>query len=308
MQMAEQSPTGVVFLNPGTLPRAALGDSAVYWADSFAASGYPSFRFDLPGLGDSGGDLPTDLMDFQSAVNRGDYAPILSATTQTLVERFELRGVVVVGLCAGAVTALFAAAADNRIKGLILMDPYFNEQQDVTSRSLLSRWHMRVIRGIEEDWQRSVPSGSRLGTALFLKLRGIHKAMKRVRVLPSGNALPSNANLALLRSWQQVVSSGRRILVFSSRSSVPRAGAFDYVEYLLAKSDRGDGVAAQLIDDTNHSFAEGQGKQAVRRHAGEWLRVNFPLSGGGGSRAAERDVSRVAECSGAEIAAFVPTT
>lgn len=53
--LAEKHRVGVLFLNPGFQPRAALGDSPVYWADSFAKCGYPSFRFDLPGLGDSGG-------------------------------------------------------------------------------------------------------------------------------------------------------------------------------------------------------------------------------------------------------------
>jgi hypothetical protein len=43
---------GIVFLNSLTLPRAATGDSAVYWSDALAASGYPVFRVDLPGLGD----------------------------------------------------------------------------------------------------------------------------------------------------------------------------------------------------------------------------------------------------------------
>src|ERR1700690_2549332 len=90
---------GVVFLNHGFLPRAAPGDSAVYWADSFASCGYPSFRFDLPGLGDSDGDIPAQMLDF---INTGGYAPILSATVKELVERFNLSGVVTMGHCAGA--------------------------------------------------------------------------------------------------------------------------------------------------------------------------------------------------------------
>ncbi len=49
---------GIVFLNSLSLPRAATGDSAVYWAESFADCGYPSFRLDLPGLGDTAGDIP----------------------------------------------------------------------------------------------------------------------------------------------------------------------------------------------------------------------------------------------------------
>ena len=37
------STIGIVFLNSLSLPRASTGDSAVYWADSFAEGGFPSF-------------------------------------------------------------------------------------------------------------------------------------------------------------------------------------------------------------------------------------------------------------------------
>jgi len=46
---------GVLFLNSTSPTRAQNGDAAVYLADSFASCGYPSFRLDLPGFGDSQG-------------------------------------------------------------------------------------------------------------------------------------------------------------------------------------------------------------------------------------------------------------
>ena len=39
---------GLLFMNGLSAMRSAKGDSAVYWADSFAKRGYPSFRLDLP--------------------------------------------------------------------------------------------------------------------------------------------------------------------------------------------------------------------------------------------------------------------
>ena len=103
---------GVVFLNSLVIPRSGRGDTAVYWADSFAKLGYPCFRIDLPGLGDSAGDLPPEVLEFVFGVNAGRYGPLVSSAVNTLVHRFGLSGVVVVGHCAGAVSALFAAAAD----------------------------------------------------------------------------------------------------------------------------------------------------------------------------------------------------
>ena len=79
-----------------------------------------------PGLGDSDGDISSDLLDF---INSGGYAAIAASSVKELVKRIGLSGVVIVGHCAGSVSALFAAAATIKCKGLILMDPYFHLPQ-----------------------------------------------------------------------------------------------------------------------------------------------------------------------------------
>ena len=70
---------GVAFLNPLSTPRTLIGDSAVFWATSFAAQGYPSLRFDLPGLGDSFGETAKDLMTF---INEAGFAAIASSRSE----------------------------------------------------------------------------------------------------------------------------------------------------------------------------------------------------------------------------------
>src|ERR1039458_1468342 len=94
---------GVVLINALSTPRAGLGDSMVYWAEAFANCGYPSFRFDLPGLGDTCGKIPMELLTF---ITKGGYASVFTDKVKELVEGFGLSGVVIVGHCAGAVTAL----------------------------------------------------------------------------------------------------------------------------------------------------------------------------------------------------------
>lgn len=277
--VGETSRTAVVFLSPGILPRAATGDSAVYWADSVAASGYPTFRFDLPGLGDSDGDLPTKVIDFQCSVNEGRYATVVSEITRSVVDRWNFQGVVVIGLCAGAVTALYAAASDERIKGLILMDPYFYLQRDITSRSVLSHWQMRVMRKMEDDWQGSASAQHNVGLRLVLKLRGIQHKLRDVVLRARAGRLPSTANKPLIRCWNRVASSGRPMLVMSSSWSKPQGGAFDYLGHLLSASARRSRVDTEVIEGTTHNFAEGPGKAAVDRSIRQWLSRNFSLAG-----------------------------
>ena len=236
---------GVLILNSGFLPRAASGNSAVYWADSFATRGYPSFRLDLPGLGDSPGDLPVQYVDFVHLVDAGHYAPLLCTVTKSLTERFNLLGVVVMGLCAGAVSAIYAAAASTQVKGLVLMAPYFHLQLESTDRHAVHA-HMRNLCDRLKYFGR--------------------------RVLK--NKLPRNANLPLIRCWNRVVSAGVPMLVLTATTPRPGLGEFDYL--LQPTAQRSRRIIVKCIERTDHSFVKAPGKEAARTHIEEWLADCFP--------------------------------
>jgi len=252
-----QNRVGVLFLNPGFLPRAS--PSAVYWADSFAKGGYPAFRFDLPGLGDSEGQVPEKMLEF---VSGGGYASILSAIVREVTEQFGLSGVVIMGLCAGAVTALFTAAVSKDCVGVVMMDPYFFVSQErMKIRKELSRW---------ATWTRL----GAIASEIYHRLRHMHLVFR-------GNKLPSNANLPLLRCWHQLAAAGTPILVLKApsmraRGVKPRVGEFDYLQYLQTTSDRNSRTCIHFIEGTDHSFADALGSAAVRQHTEEWLNVCFP--------------------------------
>jgi pimeloyl-ACP methyl ester carboxylesterase len=258
----ERGRLGVVFFNSLFLPRTATGDSAVYWADSYARLGYPSFRLDLPGLGDSDAPLNTALLDF---INAGGYGSIASAKIKELVERFGLSGVVIFGHCAGAVTALFAAAASKECKGLVLMDPYFFLPQQMKQ----SKMWKRLVR-----WA----SRSRFGGALS----NVYDWLKDIRLSVRGKSLPGNANFALLRRWEAVATKSLPILLLKAPNrktpgTEPRLGEFDYIKHALALAGPRSQVAVQLIEGSDHSFANRSGRDAVRQHAERWLKTYFPL-------------------------------
>lgn len=137
---------GVVFLNSTSPTRAANGDAAVYLADAFAQCGYPSFRLDLPGFGDSEEDPPEDLLGF---ICKGGYGSIASANVKELVKRFSLTGVIIIGHCAGSVSALYTAAISRECKGLVLIGPFFHLTKPISPpriRRQLKLWalHSRL--------------------------------------------------------------------------------------------------------------------------------------------------------------------
>jgi alpha-beta hydrolase superfamily lysophospholipase len=234
----------------------------VHWADSIAEHGYPSFRIDLPGLGDSEGQASTDLLD---SINAGGFANIGAAVARQLVERFGLSGVVVFGHCAGSVSALFAGAASADCMGLILLDPYFHLPQAKRPR----------VRQQLSDWARRSRIGSSLSNG--------YDRVRNFRLLLRRNAPPGNANVELLARWKQVATAGMPILLLKApgikaQGSKPRVGEFDYIDYVVKLAGRKNRVAVDFVKGADHSFANYKGREEVERHIAEWLAAQFPLA------------------------------
>jgi pimeloyl-ACP methyl ester carboxylesterase len=261
LNLLRRDRVGVVFLNGLTATRAGHGDAVVYWADSLAERGYPSFRLDLPGHGDSEGDPPTEWLGL---INMGGYASIASATIRELAARFNLSGVVIVGQCSGAVSAIYTAAAIRECVGLVLLDPYFHLTQSISPQ----------VRGQLHLWALQ----SRLGGAL----RKIYGLLKEICLFFRGNVPPENANVPLLRCWKEVASSGRPILILKAPSVKAdgmklRVGEFDYLKYVLGLAGRTSQVVVKVLDGADHAFASRPGRTAVRQNTEQWLNTFFPL-------------------------------
>lgn len=264
LNFAQPKPVGILFLNSLFLPRTATGDSAVFWAECFAQCGYPTFRIDLPGLGDSDAPFNTSLLDY---INAGGYEEIASKKIEELVNQFDLAGIVVVGHCAGAVSAIFAGAASKDCKGLILMDPYFFLPQQMKK---------------SKAWKRLVRWGaeSRIGGLLS----SLYDRLKKARLLLRGSQPPGNANFPLLQRWKEAAGTrGLPVLYFKApgrkaAGTKPRTGEFDYLQHLLTLAGRRAKVTVQLVEDTDHSFANSAGREAVRQSTELWLGTHFPCA------------------------------
>ena len=106
--------TSIVILNAGVLHRVGPHRLHVNLARRLADHGVFALRLDLGGIGDSvaSSDAPTFR---ESAVN--DTVLALAGIT-------EVRRHVIFGLCAGADNALATALVDQRVAGVVLVDPH----------------------------------------------------------------------------------------------------------------------------------------------------------------------------------------
>lgn len=252
---------GVLFVSSLFPTRAGNGDSSVYWADAIAASGYPSFRIDCPGFGDSDGDPPPELFDY---LNKGGYAPVLSAKISELMARFHLSGVVIVGLCAGAVSAIWTAAATADCKGLILMNPYFFVPQAVRTsfREKLTVWSLQTRLGGMLGW--------------------CYALLKEIRLLLNRKSLPRNANHPLLRKFKELASAGLPTLILTNKDrNTPglksKTGEFDYLAHVLKLAGRRGEVVVRSVEGADHSLSNRAGRMGAKQNAEQWLQVCFPL-------------------------------
>jgi pimeloyl-ACP methyl ester carboxylesterase len=256
------SSVGVVFLSALASPRSLTADSAVFWANAFADRGYPSFRIDLPGIGDSYGETPNDLLGF---VNDGGFASITAVKVKELVQTFGLSGAVMFGHCAGATNAIYAASESKECRGLVLMDPYFNLPKSLTSKISPELVH----------WARRSSLGAVI-RATYDRLREFPGALRT-------DELPADANVAFINRWKKVVSSGIPILILKSPQAVAlgsqklRSGGFDYLGYITSFAVSSEQFTIRTLDETDHSFANRLGRLAVQHHTEVWLGDRFPV-------------------------------
>jgi pimeloyl-ACP methyl ester carboxylesterase len=108
----------VVLLNAGVVPRTGPGRLTVLLARTLADAGFGVFRLDLSGLGDSEPRLPP-LPVAESVV-----ADVRAALDNLGGAASSFRTFVVGGLCAGAVSAHYAAVADERVVGVLSLDGF----------------------------------------------------------------------------------------------------------------------------------------------------------------------------------------
>jgi hypothetical protein len=264
-ETGQRGEIGILYSNVGWLPRSSRGDLAAHLADYTARLGFPSFRFDMPGLGDSDGALPSEVLPFFQLIQEGAHVKFISALKAELVRRYGLAGMIYWGHCGSATTAVYDAVTDEAddLLGLILLDPAFvwYRAPGGISRGLLTgRSGLRI-------WLAGKP-GAEIVIRAWANVKSLYSRMRRTTV-------PASSNQRLLDCYQRLLARELPMLVITAPPPVRKAGYFEYVRFI----QRGRPLTSLLlveVEGTDHAFLAGGGKPIVFEQIRKWLLKNFP--------------------------------
>ncbi|MCW3039339.1 MAG: hypothetical protein JWM31_1244, partial [Solirubrobacterales bacterium] len=235
----------VVFVGAGAVRHTGPNRMWVEAARRLAASGYPSARIDLPGIGEADGDHPVDARGLYSHERQRQVSRVLS----------DLRGLglcgtfALVGLCSGGYTAFHAVADEPDVGGACLLNPNLLDDTvdpDEALRAHAVSGQVRAARSVR-SWRRLVRGEIPLRTAAgMLKVLG-RKALERPsRARGDGRAQGAGAK------WASIRERGRHVtVVFASAEPLERAWAASGERERVATSP---GVHIVDVPHAGHTF------------------------------------------------------
>lgn len=272
---APEATTGVLVIVGGPQYRVGSHRQFVLLSRALAARGFPVLRFDHRGFGDSGGEPRTfEALD-------ADIRAALDALLRLVPG---LRRVVIWGLCDAASAALFYAATDSRIAGLVLLNPWVRSQQTVAQAYLRGYYGRRLFD--RQAWRDLL-----LGNKSVVAVLGSFAQLLRHAISPSAapagsdstaeskSVAPAHETRAALvpRMRQGFAAFTGPILIILSGDDITAA------EFVGATGSRAwrrllqhSRVSRCTLEPADHTFSSRAWRDQVAGWTGDWLQRYWP--------------------------------
>ena len=230
-------------------------------ARSLAAAGIPVLRFDYRGMGDSEGVL----RDFRFV------GEDLNAAINVLVERSGVDAVVLWGLCDGASACMLHGPLDNRVRSMVLLNPWVHTEETAAAARLENYYRSRLLS--PDLWKKIVTLDVSILTslrdfmsslfALFREQSGDHSGKGEVNVEDDfiGAMLQSmrrfDGEICLILSGNDLTADEFRQLLRDNQGWAKLA----------------DGKFGQRteLEQANHTLASARWRGEVERVTREWI-------------------------------------
>lgn len=246
---------GVIFLNAGLVHRVGPFRLHVDMTRRLNALGYPTLRFDLSTIGDSGATGESQTRNQQICADVDDAMQLLRQHAGC--ERF-----VLVGLCSGAEKAHVVAREENsheKLAGAIFLDNFayrtlgFKLRHYVPRVFDLRRWKRWLARKAQERVDGDVPT---FGVS----------------------AMPRPVVCADLRS---MVARGLKLNLIYSGGIHMYFNHHRQFRECFGSVMNDPAVSTRYIKEADHTYVLDCDRQRLIDHMGEWLTRNFPIAHAG---------------------------
>lgn len=247
--------TAVIVLNAGLVHRIGPFRLHVELTRQLNETGYPTLRFDLSTVGDSGATGGGQTRAQQVCADLDDAMQLLKARTGC--ERF-----VLVGLCSGAQNAHVVAATDPRVAGAIFLDGYAYRTLGYKLRHYLPR----------------IVDPARWTRLLRRRVRGGSDAKPASEPVFAVAPAPREEVIA---DFTRMVERGTKLyLVYSGGISNYFNHARQFRE-CFGKVMADPAVTTRYLAGTDHTYILTGDRTRLLDGIGGWLASNFPPASAG---------------------------
>ena len=264
----QHSDIGVLVVVGGPQYRIGSHRHFVLLARYLAARGVPVFRFDYRGMGDSGGEMPgfeNINSDISSAID------VFTASSPGLSR------VVIWGLCDAASAALLYAHMDQRVAGLVLLNPWVRTEQGL-ARTYLRHYYLKRL--FSRDFWAKLGSGkwnARESLSSLLEMVAKLSGRQNVDVGEDPGEAAINVNFLsrMVEGMEQF--TGPILFILSLRN--------DYVADEFRGMVAGSGrfrrlmntaqVTVRELEGANHTFSKQEWRDMVAHWTYEWFTLKL---------------------------------
>ena len=276
---SEENDTAIVILNQGPLDRSGAHRVSIKCARRWAAHGFPVFRFDARGVGESEGDwaIPEDgapIKMLYKNIEDGAWTLDTRAAVDYVCATTSARNVVLAGICGGALTALHAAAEHPAVVGVVMVGMPIRPWADIGIDSIVASQVEHEAKGYVKKlgnlyaWRRFFTGESDYRVAW-----GIGSRYVRERIFGARTEQLTSLNARMLESFCAVQGSGKRMLfVFPENDYL-------WVEFrdlfLPTFNDRLP-FDLHIVPGANHTFTEVVWQEQLFSILERWLQTLVP--------------------------------
>jgi len=268
-QPEASSTIGVLIVVGGSQYRVGSHRQFVLLARKLADNGIPVMRFDYRGMGDSQG-ITRSFLEVDEDIK--------SAIDNFYKQTPGLKDIVIWGLCDAASASSFYAYRDERVKGLVLLNPWvFTEQGAAKTyfkyyylQHLFHSELWRKIFSLQFDYRQSFSSLILLFSNLFKSNRNptCLNQYKETSLVNSGLPLPERV-LECLHQFEYpilFILSGRDLTANEFRETVKKVN--NKHQRLFEKSD----VSKVELMDADHTFSSQKLREEVEQLTLNWVK------------------------------------